>query len=148
MNRLIQALALVVLTAGAFAAEWQDELSDPAPGSFAPLRPLHAEYKFGWTAFSAATANFDFTKAKPGQMRMDVDAKTTGFVRTLWKMDAKHSAIMQSSTLHPVSVRQTEVYKDKTIKTKLDFSQNRRRPSSGTNPSGTKAAKAEKVRFS
>ncbi len=56
-------------------------------------------------------------------MRMDVTTKTIGFVRTLWRLDAHHIALMQPGTLRPVSVRQTETYHDKTVKTKLDFTE-------------------------
>jgi hypothetical protein len=62
-----------------------------------------------------------YGKGKGGLMRMEVTAKTTGFVRTLWRLDARHVALTQPGTWRPISVRQTETYKDKTIKTKLDF---------------------------
>ncbi|HEY2341690.1 MAG TPA: DUF3108 domain-containing protein [Chthoniobacteraceae bacterium] len=113
-------LVLAVLTAGA-RADWQTELSSTDPGGFLPLRPLHAHYKFGWTAFTAAEATFDYTHAKGGLTRMEVDAKTIGFVRTLWKLDAKHVALMDPSTLRPVTMRQKEIYHDKTLLTTLDF---------------------------
>ena len=113
-------LVLSALCATA-CADWQAELSPTEPGSFPPLRPSRAHYKFGWTAFTAADATFDYGKAKNGLMRMEVTARTTGFVRTLWRMDLRHVALTQASTFRPVSVRQSETYRNQLITTKLDF---------------------------
>ncbi len=119
MRGLLLLVLSGLLTTSAFA-DWQQELSPSQPGTFAPLRPLHAHYKFGWSFFSAAEATFDYTKAK-GQMRMQVAAKSIGMVRSMWRMDTLHVALMQPGTLRPINVRQTETYRDRTIKTKLDF---------------------------
>lgn len=111
---------LLVLSLPALAG-WQEELSPPAPGDFQPLHPLHAKFKFGWTAFTAAEATVDYARAKGGLMRMSVNGKTTGFVRTLWRLDAHHSALMQPVTLHPISVVQTEIYRAQSVKLTLDY---------------------------
>jgi hypothetical protein len=102
---------------------------------------LHAHYKFGWSAFTAAEATFDYTKAKAGVMRMEVGTKSIGFVRTLWRMDAQHVAQMQSGTLRPVSVRQTETYRNQTVKSKLDFTPTGVTRLRETNPNDGKPAK-------
>src|SRR5690242_4299181 len=47
----------------AFAADWQSSLTKDPPGKFPPLRPLHAKYSFGWSGFTAATAEVNFTRA-------------------------------------------------------------------------------------
>ncbi len=122
---LLALLTLGWLGSHAFAAPPPStatlELSPPQAGSFPPLRPFHAEYKFGWTAFTAADGAFDYRKGKGGQMRMEVTAHTTGFVRTLWQMDLEYLATLMAASLRPVSVVQTETYAKKTIKTSLDF---------------------------
>ncbi|MDB6151595.1 MAG: hypothetical protein JWL90_48 [Chthoniobacteraceae bacterium] len=120
--KTIFAIALgMFLAIGAAADDWQKTLSPSAPGSFPLPRPSHGTYAFGWSALSAAEGTFDFSKPKAGLIKLDVVIKTTGTVRKLYRLDANHSAITRSKTLQPLSVRQAEVYKGETIKTKLDF---------------------------
>ncbi len=116
---LVIAAAVVALTAR--GADWQDTISPAAPGNFPLPRPVRATYRFGWSALPAADAVFDFTKPKPDEVRLDMSVKTTGAVRTLFRLDAQHTALAQAATLRPISARQTEVYKDETLRTKLDF---------------------------
>jgi len=148
MKRLpLLLLCTGLLATSALGEGWQDELSPTQPGSFPPLHPLHAQFKFGWSAFTAAEATFDYSKYKGGLMRMDVSAKSTGFVRTLWRMDAQHTALMQPSTLHPVSVRQTEVYHNQSVKTKLDFTSSGVTRLRETNPNDGKPPKPKHFDF-
>ena len=120
---MTRALAIVLLLCSARVrgADWKKKLTPPEPGAFPQTRPLHATYRFGWSKFAAASATFDYSKTKEGPMKLDVDTKTAGFVRKLWSMDATHTALFDSGTLRPVSALQTEVYKDETLTTKLDF---------------------------
>ena len=113
--------ALVVATSGAAAKDWQQELSTGEPGRFPPLRSLTAKYQFGWSAFTAAEGHFVFSKSRAGLLKLDLNARTVGFVRTLWRLDTQATALATAATLRPVSVDQTEVYKDKTRRTRLVF---------------------------
>src|SRR4051812_32396327 len=111
-------LALLLSCVGA-SADWQESLTTQ-PGTFPPLRPLKAYYRFGWTAFAAAEADFDLSKAK-GITRLSVTAKSIGVVRGMWKMDAQAVSTMRSETMRPISLNQTEVYRTESEKTKVDY---------------------------
>jgi hypothetical protein len=113
VNRWLLAL-WIAIAAPAGAADWRDSLTPLKPGNAAPIRPLNATYKFGWTALTAASADFDFNRVKGGQMRLSVHARTTGAVRALWRMDTDHVAFCDATTLRPIRLEQTEVYKKKT----------------------------------
>ena len=113
-----------VLLCGTIAArgeDWQAKLTPPVLGAVPPMRLLHATYRFGWSKFDAATADFDYTKTKEGLLKLEVKTRTDGFVRKLWAMDATHTALLESVTLRSVSAVQTEIYKKETLTTKLDF---------------------------
>src|SRR3954453_11840288 len=114
--RGLLALLLLCVTA---RADWQETLSTE-PGNFPALRSLKAHYRFGWTAFPAAEADFDLNKAK-GITRLAVTAKSIGVVRGMWKMDSEAVSTMRSATMRPISLSQTEVYRTETEKTKVDY---------------------------
>ena len=115
------AIVFAMLCASALADDWRETLTPPQPGAFPPPRAQKATYKFGWEALTAAQADFDFSKTKGGLLKLTVKAKTTGFVRTLWQMDAQHTALADAATLRPVSLQQTETYKAKTLIAKVNF---------------------------
>lgn len=118
VRSLACAVALVLSCTPAWA-DWQDSLTK-TPGKFPPLRPLKAHYRFGWTAFSAAEADFDLTKAK-GVSRLSVTARSIGVVRGMWRMDAQAVSTMRTDTMRPISLNQTEVYRTESEKTKVDY---------------------------
>ena len=114
----------IVLFCGTIAArgeDWMAALTPPEPGPFAPLRPLHAKYRFGWTKFPAATADFDYSTTANGLMKLEVRTRTDGFVRKLWAMDATHTGLFEPDSLRPVTTLQTEFYKKEILTTKLEF---------------------------
>ncbi len=115
------ALVLALFGASALADDWRTTLTPPQPGPFPPLREQKATYKFGWGTITAAQADFDFSKTKDGLLKLVVKARTTGFVRKLWQMDARHTALAEAATLRPVSLQQTETYKAKTLIAKVNF---------------------------
>ena len=115
------AIVLVCWTIAAHGEDWQAKLTPPVLGAAPPMRLLHATYRFGWSKFDAAVADFDYAKTKDGLMKLEVKTRTDGFVRKLWAMDATHTALFEPVTLRPVSAVQTETYKKETLTTKLDF---------------------------
>lgn len=115
------AIVAVCWAIAARGEEWQKKLTPPVLGEAPPMRLLHATYRFGWSKFDAAVADFDYTKTKEGPMKLEVKTRTDGFVRKLWAMDATHTALFEPATLRPISAVQTEVYKKETLTTKLDF---------------------------
>jgi hypothetical protein len=102
-------------------ADWRDSLTSPQPGSFPPLAPLTATYRFGWGALSAARADFDFARTPRGELRLTVTTATTGAVRALWCLDAKHEALCRPASLAPLSLVQTETYRDESHRTRVTF---------------------------
>ena len=115
------AIVLACWTIAARAEDWQAKLTPPVLGAAPPMRLLHATYRFGWSKFDAAVADFDYTKTKEGPLKLEVKTRTDGFVRKLWAMDATHTGLYEAVTLRPLSSVQTEVYKKETLTTKLDF---------------------------
>ena len=103
------------------AEDWRDTLTSPQPGKFPPPRAFKAEYHFGWSGIVAAKANFDFSKPSRTQYQLKMTTQTTGVVRTLWKMNSDHTAWCTASTLRPLRIEQTEVYKSETEVTNATF---------------------------
>lgn len=114
-------LWLCLLALPVFAADWRDTLTPPQPGKFPALRPMKAEYRFGWSGVTAAEANFDFSKAPHSQMRLSLKTATIGAVRALWRMDTQHTALCNATTLRPVRLQQTEIYKGETESSQVEF---------------------------
>ena len=135
------AIACALLAGSAFAADWRETLTPPVPGRFPPLRPLTAKYVFGWGAVTAAEGTFQFSKTKEGRLQLSLRTKTTGVVRSLWRMDAEHLALAQAATLWPISVRQTEIYKSETETTKADYRREGVERLIETTPAGASRAK-------
>jgi hypothetical protein len=104
----------------ASVSDWRKELSRQ-PGSFAALRPAVFHYAFGWSGLTAAEADVEFTKSPDGQCVLDFSAKTTGVVRTMWKMDAVAASACSPVTFRPAKLTQTETYKGKKVTTEVDF---------------------------
>lgn len=120
MKRFLLFAAAVLCTHLGLAAEpWESELTK-TPGTFAPLRPLKAKYRFGWSMFTAAESDFTYTR-QGGEGTMTVNVRTIGAVRGLWRMDATHIAKLMVSPLRPLSVVHTAVWKDGPDETRLVF---------------------------
>jgi hypothetical protein len=114
-------LALWFSRLSAQAANWQSTLSKEPSGDFPELRPLRANYVFGWAGFTAATGEVHFTKPLEDRFQLEAGARTTGFVRALWKLDVNYHAVADANTLRPVEANQTESYRAKKITTHLTF---------------------------
>lgn len=144
MGARLHAWAVYFLLAGsAFAANWETSVTAGPPGPFPPPRALVATYHFGWAGITAATAEAHFTKASSDRFQLEGSARTTGFVRALWRMDVTHHAIADADSLRPVEMEQTENIRSKKIVTKLAFnaagvSRTRIETKHGVTTSGTK----------
>lgn len=123
MIRRVAAVLAFALTAASFSAaqDWRDEVTPVVPGDFPPPRPCRLSYQFGWGSLSAGEATSVSTRPKRDELQLQVEGKTTGFVRSLWRLDARHVALAHASTLLPISMTQTEIYRAKTIRTELEF---------------------------
>lgn len=100
---------------------WQASLSNEPPGNFPPLRPWHGNYVFGWSGFTAATAEVHFSR--PGSDRCQVEGfgRTVGLARALWRYDVSYHAVANAITLGPIESTQADVYRAKKITTHLVF---------------------------
>ena len=103
------------------AADWQTTITNSPPGSFAAPRSFRATYRFGWSGFTAATAEINFAKLPDSRLRVEGTGRTTGLVRTLWKMDVSLTALADGKTLRPIETRQKETTRSKKISTHLAF---------------------------
>jgi hypothetical protein len=112
---------LFIITSLAAAPEWQATISKEPPGSFAPLRPLHASYFFGWSGFTAATAEVQFSGMTEEQSRIEGSGRTIGLVRALWPYDVNYRSVANSRTLRPVESTENDVFRSKKITTHLVF---------------------------
>ena len=56
-----------------------------------------------------------------GQFRLTMTTQTIGLTRTMWRMDSQHTAYCQVATLRPLTLQQTETYKDETKATQVTF---------------------------
>jgi hypothetical protein len=115
------AIVLLGLCSSSFAADWQSTLTRESPGNFPGLRPLRANYRFGWAGLTAATGEVHFTAPSEDNFQLDGTGQTIGFVRALWKLDAKYRAVANSQTLRPIETQQTENYRNKKLVTRLSF---------------------------
>jgi hypothetical protein len=104
------------------SSDWQSSLSKEPPGNFPPLRPLHARYGFGWSGFTAATADVSFSKISPDRFQIQGTGRTLGLVRALWKYDVTYRALATSSDLRPIESNQVETARSKKVTTHLVFS--------------------------
>ena len=118
--------AWLFLLAGLFVAtasadDWRETLSKPQPGKFPAPRAYQAIYRFGWSGIAAAQADVRVSKVPGGQLGLAVKAQTIGIARTLWRMDAQHTAWCNATTLRPIRIDQTETYADEKETTRATF---------------------------
>jgi hypothetical protein len=123
------------------APSWESTLTKDPPGNFPELRPTRATYHFGWSGFTAGTADMHFSKTADKRFQLEAAGRTIGLARALWKLDATYRGLAGAETLRPIESKQTEIYRRKKLVTDLTFTDSgvtRTR----TEGSGAKAAKA------
>lgn len=140
-------LGCLLVAGPALANDWRASLSPPKPGSFPALPSLRAEYRFGWGAISAARAEFDFSRTPQGEQRLVMTTATTGAVRPLWQLDARHEAVARAATLSPIRLEQTEKYRDETHRVRATFDASGVSRLRESQPAKGKAAPAKPKRF-
>ncbi len=78
-------------------------------------------FVFGWSnVLEAAKADATIQRVG-GEYRAMVTGKTEGLARTLWPLDAQHSATIQVSPLQPKRIVQVESYRRRTIETTVRY---------------------------
>ncbi len=117
----IRAFCGVCLIGPVAAADWRTTLTESPPGSFPLPRSLQANYRFGWSGFTAATAEINFAKLPDRSLRVDGTGRTVGLARALWKMDVNLTASADGRTLRPIESTETETSRSKKTSTHLAF---------------------------
>jgi hypothetical protein len=102
-------------------ADWQQQLSLPAPGGFPPPRAMNASYRGGWSGLTAAQIEVVYSRPDADAVQLSAKASTSGMARTLWRVDATQTARADVKTLRPSKMRQVENYHAQVIRTNLDF---------------------------
>ncbi len=111
----------ISLMGPAQAADWRTTITESPPGSFPLPRSLHANYRFGWSGFTAATAEVNFANLSDARLRVEGTGQTVGLVRALWKMDVSLMALANARTLRPIETKQIETGRSKKTSTDLTF---------------------------
>jgi hypothetical protein len=121
MIRRLAFLSLLSLAAALPASpkDWRSEVQTGV-GKHPLPRPLTASYDFGWSGLKAADATARFSRNR-GQLQLELTARTSGFARSLWRMDTQGLSVVNAKTLHPLKLTQKETYARKTVDTTVDF---------------------------
>lgn len=106
------------------AEDAKEKLPDdfrPTPrGTFESPRPQEAAYRFGWAAVPAAVGEVKLRREK-SELQFEGKVRTTGFVRSLWQMDAQLESRLVAATLRPIVARQTEKRRSEKVETHVEF---------------------------
>ncbi len=140
---------LVLFWAGRLLADedWQKTLTPPTPGNFPPLRPLTADYTFGWSALTAATVQTMYSQTKEGLLELHVTGQSVGAVRALWKMNSDSTSLVEPKTLRPVKLVQQETYSDESRITTVVFTPEAAERTRDTKPADKDSGKTKKFKF-
>lgn len=147
MTRALSWLLVATLASSAPAADWRKTLTPPQPGTFPPPRPVTAQYTCGWSAFTAAEVETEFSRTKDGFFQLEVSATTIGAVRALWRLDADHTSLVDAKTLLPVSLVQNETYADESMKTSVVFGPEGAARTRETEPQERDSGKTKRFKF-
>jgi len=99
---------------------WNFPVQPVSPGNF-PLPPdFRATFEFGWSELPAAEAKAT-VRRKGKTVEVEVRGGTRGWVRTLWKLDARHRTVFGVENLDTKSFHQVEEYARKTLTTDAEF---------------------------
>ncbi len=96
---------------------WREEVSTAPAGKFPRLPGMRMHFVFGWSNVLEAAKADATIELKGGEYRAMVTGKTEGLARTLWPLDARHSAAILAPSLQPERMAQLERYWNRTIET-------------------------------
>jgi hypothetical protein len=102
--------------------DWIGALTtDKGPGNFTAPPSMRLAYRFGWSGIQAATADIHFFSPNRNTFEVEASGATSGFPRTLFRLDIYHQATENKFTLRPIHFFQEERYRQETVKTNVDF---------------------------
>jgi hypothetical protein len=114
--------SLVALSGNAVTEPpWASSLTTgKGPGKF-PLPPdVHLTYRFGWSGITAAHADVRLVN-QDDTVKTIASGGTTGFARTLFRLDLDHECISHRSSILPIHVTQDEKYSNLLVHTTIQF---------------------------
>jgi len=111
----------VALAGAARGAEWEATLSAPEAGPFRNLRPVTANYGFGWNGITAASVEVRLAPTADGHLQFTATGGTIGLARSLWEYEVNHSALVDAQTLRPLQVNEVENIRAERVTTELIF---------------------------
>lgn len=114
----LTSLISIALSSAGFGADWQP--TPLKPGTLAPLHSIEAHYRFGWEKLVAAGAQFKAISLSNKLLELQGVVKTDGVVRKMWRFDLEHTS-WRDGSLRPQGFIQTEIYKHKTVRTRVGF---------------------------
>jgi hypothetical protein len=113
-------LVAVFLSVCQAAEPWSDRIGPEGVGPFPLVRPFSGEFRFGWSDIEAASAKARLWYSGD-QIIVEVEGGTNGVARALWKVDARHKAVILKEGLKPVAFEQFERYARKRVITQAVF---------------------------
>ncbi len=114
-------LLLLFAAAPAFAAaDWENRVT-AKKGPFPAPPSLSAQYRFGWSGLTAATADLQLRRTGTDRLQLSAKGGTVGLARALWRMDATYEAAVERDALAPLTIRQVENLRGKRLLTDLSF---------------------------
>lgn len=121
--RALTVLAAVVLSVAPSlaVAPWEQEIAALGAGSWPPPPDFHARYAFGWSGIEAASADVSLRRGDGGNRIASVRGGTSGWVRSLWKIDADYRAVLAEENWRSVSYTLEERYRSYKTLEKTEF---------------------------
>jgi hypothetical protein len=107
-SRAVIFLSLVLLPLTT-SADWRADVQRLGPGPVPPAPDMTLRYVFGWSGIEAAGATVNFRAAGAGY-RAEVEGGTTGWARSLYKLDADYVAEVDGRSYRSREFRLTENY--------------------------------------
>jgi hypothetical protein len=102
--------------------DWTKSItSGKGPGNFVQPPSMRLTYQFGWSGIPAATCDVHLYSPARDKVEVEATGATSGFARTLFRLDVYHRATESKSTLTPIHFYQEEKYRSETVKTNVDF---------------------------
>lgn len=104
------------------APGWRESAASLKSGTFPPPPgELNTRYIFGWSGIEAAEAQTSLRRGGDGTWSALVTGGTTGWARTLWKLDADYKAAISGEDWKSLRMQLTENYRTYRTEEKSEF---------------------------
>ncbi len=115
-------LPLAQLVRAEESLDWTRSITTgKGPGNFVQPPSMRLTYGFGWSGIRAATCDVHFYSPAEDKFEVEATGATSGFARTLFRLDVYHRATESKATLTPIHFYQEEKYRSEIVKTNVDF---------------------------